>query len=207
MLDLSRLRVLLLGEGAAALRRLRLLDEAGAGELLVHAPDAAPALRAAAGGRLVARLPTSAEIAAARLVFIADLPVAERARLAATCHAARVLVHVEDDKTLSEVHAPAVLRRGDLAIAIATGGGSPGLAVQLKHFLGRLFAPEWGDRLDALAARRRRWRAQGAEPETVARRTEEWLSRHGHLPALGAAAADIDAETVRALDALPATRH
>ena len=51
VVDLAGLRVLLIGDGAAALRRLELLDEAGARDLAVYAEGPAPALarRASAG--------------------------------------------------------------------------------------------------------------------------------------------------------------
>jgi precorrin-2 dehydrogenase/sirohydrochlorin ferrochelatase len=199
MLDPRRLRLLLIGDGAAALRRLELLDEAGASDLAVHAPHPQPSLARAAGPRLVARLPEAAELAAARLVFISerDAPYAEA--LAAEARSAGALVHVEDAPDLSEVQAPAVLRRGDLVIAVSTGGASPGLAVAVKRFLGHVFGPEWRDHLDAVAALRRGWRDAGADGERVAQWTASWLGRQGWLPA----ASEHDAAPPEPLASLP----
>jgi precorrin-2 dehydrogenase/sirohydrochlorin ferrochelatase len=75
-----------------------------------------------------------------------------------------------------------VLRRGDLTIAVSTGGGSPGLAARICRFLGGLFGPEWGGRLDQVAGLRRRWRKTGAPPSDIARQTEAWVDRQGWLP-------------------------
>jgi precorrin-2 dehydrogenase / sirohydrochlorin ferrochelatase len=182
VLDLARLKVLVIGEGGAALTRLARLEEAGAADLTLHAERPAPALARRAGTRLVRRLPSAEELAAARLVFISDRRADWAPRLAALARAAGALVHVEDAPEFSDLHAPAVLRRGDLTIAVSTGGNSPGLAVEVRRFLGRLFGPEWGERLDRLAELRRRWRRSGAGAETVSQRTGAWIAREGWLP-------------------------
>lgn len=183
VLDASRLKLLLVGAGDAAERRLAWLDAAGAIDLALHAEAPSPALARAAGHRLIARLPTETELGAAQLVFISERDAPYARSLAVAARAAGALVHVEDAPALSDVHVPAVLRRGELMITVSTGGASPGLAVQMKRFLGLLFGPEWQGRLDDLAALRRGWREDGADAETVARRTEEWISRQGWLPA------------------------
>lgn len=183
VLDLARLRLVLIGNGEAASRRLALLDDARAQQLTVFAPSPSSELAAASGARLQRRWPSGGELAKAQLVFIADAPTDLRPVFAEYAHTAGALVHVEDAPLLSDAHAPAVLRRGDLTIAIATGGASPGLAAELKRFLGDLIGPEWQGRLDELARLRRRWRRAGARPMAVRRRTREWISRRGWLPA------------------------
>ncbi|HWI28769.1 MAG TPA: NAD(P)-dependent oxidoreductase [Stellaceae bacterium] len=182
-LDLARLKVLVIGEGAAALRRLELLDAAGARDLTLHAERPDPAVAHRAGDRLVRRLPGDDEFAGARLVFFSDRNAAATPRLAAAARAAGALVHVEDAPALSDLHAPAVLRRGDLTIAVSTSGLSPALALRLKHFLGEIIGPEWGARLARLAVLRQDWRRAGAGAETLSRRTEDMIARERWLPA------------------------
>ncbi|HXY99163.1 MAG TPA: NAD(P)-dependent oxidoreductase [Stellaceae bacterium] len=182
VLDLGRLKLILIGDGEAAERRLGLLDAAGAADLTVHAEAPSAALALAAGSRLVRRLPTTQEMAAARLVFISDRTAPYCRALAGLARMLGALVHVEDQPALCDVQAPAVLRRGDLTLAVSTGGKSPGLAKQVKRFLGALFGPEWQERLDALAALRRGWREGGADAETVARWSESWVAGQGWLP-------------------------
>jgi precorrin-2 dehydrogenase / sirohydrochlorin ferrochelatase len=82
-LDLSAWPVLLVGDGPAALKRLDMLEEAGAQALRVFAEAPSPALRARAGARLTPRLPSEAEVAAARLLFVAGVPADVSGRLAA----------------------------------------------------------------------------------------------------------------------------
>lgn len=83
----------------------------------------------------------------------------------------RVLVNVMDDNPHCHFAAPAIVRRGDLVIAISTGGRSPALATRLRKELEGRFGPRWeemvdviGDvrartlpRLPDLADRSRRW--------------------------------------------------
>jgi siroheme synthase-like protein len=83
------------------------------------------------------------------------------------------LVNVMDDVDHCDFAAPAVVRRGDLTIAIATGGRSPALARRLREELEQRFGEEWeevlrvlGDvrsetlaDLPDLAERSRRWQA------------------------------------------------
>ncbi len=169
VLDLARCNVVLVGEGAAAVKRQNLLEEAGATRLRAFSS---------------ARLPNDADLAGVRLVFIVDRSAPYAADIAARARAAGALVHIEDDPAHSDMHIPAVLRRGDLVIAISTGGSSPALAVRLKRALGDLFGAEWEGRTDEVGALRRRWRAAGANPDALKRQTEELIERRRWLPRL-----------------------
>lgn len=181
-LDLARLRLALVGAGAVALRRLERLDAAEARVLAVYAPQPSRVLAAQAGTRLMRRMPTDAELASAQIVFIAGLAAPLATTLAERARALGAIVHVEDVPAVSDVRMPAVLRRGDLAIAVSTDGRSPGLAAALRDALGRVIGPEWADRLDRIATARRHWRAAGLDPAAVAARTGHWLAARGWLP-------------------------
>ena len=183
--DLAQLRVLLVGDGAAARRRLALLDDAGAQALEIYAPDPDPELAESTVARLHRRLPSPAEIARAQLVFVAGVaePIATEIRRVAK--AAGVLVNIEDDRERSDFHSVAVIRRGDLTVAISTNGKSPGLAALMRRMLEQRFEAAWEIRLDELAALRQGWRESGANPAAIGRWTKEWVDRHGWLdPAL-----------------------
>ncbi len=175
VLDLARLRLALIGEGDSGLRRLRLLDEAGARDLTVYSPAPGRDLEAAAGARLARRLPSDAELAQAQLVFIAGLEPGRRDEMAKRAQAAGKIVHAEDAKRVTDIHVPAVLRRGDLAIAVSTAGKAPGLAVELRNYLGRLIGPEWRGRLEEISGLRLGWMEAGVAPDIVASRTGEWM--------------------------------
>ncbi|HXQ52082.1 MAG TPA: NAD(P)-dependent oxidoreductase [Stellaceae bacterium] len=181
-IDLARLRLVLVGNGRAALRRLALLEEAGAQHIEIFAAAPSHEIAAAAGDRLTRRWPACEDLIGAQLVFIADVPEPERAALVHATRGLGVLVHVEDEPSLSDTQAPAVLRRGSLTLAVSTGGASPALASQLRDFLGRLFGPEWRGRVDEVSRKRHAWRKAGVAPETIAHLTGELVSRRGWLP-------------------------
>jgi siroheme synthase-like protein len=64
--------------------------------------------------------------------------------IAAVARAAHVLVNTMDDIPNCDWSAPAILRRGDLTIAIGTGGIAPALAVRLRDRAARDVGPEYG---------------------------------------------------------------
>ena len=68
-----------------------------------------------------------------------------RAAIAADARAAGVLVNVMDDVPNCDFAAPAIVRRGDLIVAIGTGGRAPALAGRLRAELGRRFGPDWAE--------------------------------------------------------------
>jgi precorrin-2 dehydrogenase/sirohydrochlorin ferrochelatase len=177
-LDLALLPVALAGAGAPLIKRLTVLDGEGVPDLKIFSTEAIPA----AGDRLIQRLPTEAEIAACRVLFVAGLPLDQSAELAATARRHRVLVNVEDTLNLCDFHVPAILRRGDLAISISTGGGSPTLSRRLRAYLGELLPPEWDERIRRIAALRTEMRAGGAGMDEVAQATDRLLDEEGWLP-------------------------
>lgn len=181
VLDLDHVSVALVGAGQLAAKRLKQLDQAGARRLTVFSEAPDEALAASAGERLIRRLPTDGDLAAFQVIYIVDLDPGIAADLAARCRSLGRLVNVEDVKHLCDFHTPSQVRRGDLLLSISTGGKSPGLAQRLRRYLEDLFHPDWEDHLDELARARAHWRAEGADMQTVARRTEELIEKRGWL--------------------------
>ena len=75
---------------------------------------------------------------------------AVRDAIAADARAAGVLVNVMDDVPNCDFAAPAIVRRGDLLIAIGTGGRAPALAGRLRAELADRFGPEWTELMDVV---------------------------------------------------------
>jgi precorrin-2 dehydrogenase/sirohydrochlorin ferrochelatase len=189
-LDLARLNLVLVGTGDACLRRLRLLQEAGARSLTVYSASPSPALAREAGRTLRRHWPKRDELRGAQLVFIADIPEPRRTALAGLARSVGAILHVEDAPALTDSHAPAVLRRGNLSIAAATDGTAPGLAAEVKAFLEQLIGPEWRGRLEEIAELRQEWRGAGADHATVRRLTAAQIDRYGWLKRSVAVAAN-----------------
>lgn len=181
-LDLSLLPSALAGAGAPLLRRLTLLDSEHVGGLTIFCAEPDSELTKAAGGRLEFRLPDEADIAALRVLFIAGLPDIESARLVTIARNHNVLVNVEDTPPLCDFHVPAILRRGDLAISISTGGRSPSLARRVQRYLADLFPERWADRTQHLADLRDSLYANGASPAEVAGASDALIDKEGWLP-------------------------
>ena len=174
-LDVAAWPILLAGGGEALRKRLALLDEAGAGALTVHAPDASADIRASARDRLVESWPTAAQIAATRVLFVAGLPLEQAAPMGQIARANRVLLNIEDERDWCDFHVPAIVRRGDLLLSVSTGGGSPAMAGYVRERLEVAFGPEWAGHLDAAAAYRTTLRAQGASYGDVLEATRMFI--------------------------------
>jgi precorrin-2 dehydrogenase / sirohydrochlorin ferrochelatase len=177
--DVTRVRIVLVGNGGAARRRLMLLDRAGAKHVAVYADAPEPGLVAAARDRLHRRLPTGEEVARAQLVFLAELGEPAASQLRHIADGARALLNVEDDIAHSDFHSPAVVRRGDLIVAISTGGKCPGLAAAIRRRIEESFGPDWDAQLERVAVLRAGWRKDGHDGAAIARFTTMWLDRHG----------------------------
>src|SRR5215211_880935 len=73
-----------------------------------------------------------------------------RNAIAADARAAGVLVNVMDDVANCDFAAPAIVRRGDLVVAVGTGGRAPALASRLRAELGERFGPGWAELVDVV---------------------------------------------------------
>jgi len=66
-----------------------------------------------------------------------------------------ILCNVVDDPPQCDFYFPAVVRRGDLQIAISTNGQSPALAQKLRQQLEQQFPPEYAKNLAEIGEQRR----------------------------------------------------
>jgi precorrin-2 dehydrogenase / sirohydrochlorin ferrochelatase len=97
-----------------------------------------------------------------------------------------VLCNVVDVPELCDFYYGAVVRRGDLQIAISTGGQSPSLAQKLRQQLERQFGPGYAQWVAELGATRRLVLASNLEPQ----RKRELLHSLASREALEAALAE-----------------
>lgn len=174
-LELGGRRALVVGELAVAHGKAEALADAGAAVTVVAEGPAGTLERLERDGRMtVRRRPFRPDDLDGVFLCVASSPdPAERAAIHREARARRVLLNVMDDPEHCDFAAPAVVRRGDLVIAVSTGGRSPALASRLREQLERRYGPEWSALLDLLAEVRaqsaaalpdvgervRRWRA------------------------------------------------
>ncbi|MEV1319132.1 uroporphyrinogen-III C-methyltransferase [Micromonospora arborensis] len=140
-LRLDGRRVVVVGGGAVATRRVPALLDAGADVLLV-APELTPALRARVdAGRLhwVPRRFLPEDLDGAWLVQVAiDDPIAA-ASVSAVAAERRIFCVRADDRTAATAWTPAVTRHGPVTVAVL-GGGDPRRAMTVRDAIRDLLA-------------------------------------------------------------------
>jgi precorrin-2 dehydrogenase/sirohydrochlorin ferrochelatase len=88
-----------------------------------------------------------------------------------------ILCNVVDDPEHCDFYYPAVVRRGDLQLAISTNGQSPALAQRIRRELEVQFGPEYGEWLKELGKIRQQLFASGMNPDDRRRVLHELASR------------------------------
>jgi uroporphyrin-III C-methyltransferase/precorrin-2 dehydrogenase/sirohydrochlorin ferrochelatase len=135
--DLKAQRVLIVGGGEVALRKVSLLERTGADITLV-APEIHPDLMArAAQGKLKLEIREFEpdDLRGARLVIVATAHRAVNRWIANQSDARGIPVNVVDDREASRFIVPAIIDRDPVLVAISTGGTSPVLARRLRERL------------------------------------------------------------------------
>lgn len=155
-LQLADKPCVVVGGGEVAGRKAASLTACGA-LLTVISPELCPELaREAAVGRLtwIAREYRPGDLVGFFLVIAAtdDPAVQERIHQEAVAH--NLLLNVADVPKWCNVILPAVVRRGELTVAISTGGRSPALARRLRRQLENEFGREYEVLLELLGGLR-----------------------------------------------------
>jgi siroheme synthase-like protein len=145
VVDLKGKRCVVVGAGPVAERRVLGLLAEGA-KVVVVAPQATDALaKLSMEGAIEWERGAYAPnvLANAILVFAATGNAEVNAAVASDGAARNVLVCRVDEASEGDFITPAAIQRGDLLIALSTGGNSPTLAAVLKEKLQHEFGPEW----------------------------------------------------------------
>ena len=134
LLDLRGRLALVVGGGAVAARKVRDLLQCGASVAVVSPAITGDLAMLAAAGRIVhrARPFRRVDVRDAALVIAATGVPDVDTGVAAESRRRRALVNVVDRPAQCDFIAPSVLRRGDLQIAVSTGGRSPALAREIR---------------------------------------------------------------------------
>src|SRR5690606_20499471 len=136
-LDLRGRRVLVVGGGEVAARKVAALLDSGAAVVVV-APAITPSLAALAQANRLAHIPAAfapEQLDGSWLAIAATDDDAVNRAVAAAAHARRMFINVVDDAELASAQLPARVQRGPLQVAISSGGASPMLARHLREQL------------------------------------------------------------------------
>ena len=158
LIGLENRRCVVLGGGREAERKVSGLLDARAAVTVV-APAVTPRLQAFVhAGRLqwLARRHRPGDLKGAFLVFATSSARRENERAWREAQEVGALINAVDDVPHCSFIAGSIVRRGDLVVAISTGGTAPALAVRLREALERQLGDEYADFLALLAQLRTR---------------------------------------------------
>lgn len=141
-LEMKGRRVVLIGAGMVAFRKAQILLEAGARVVIVaeHIDPAIELLCRQDKQAELVKAPYSKEYLPGATLAIAATNNRElNKQIYHDCQSCDVLCNVVDDPPLCDFFAPAVLKRGDLQIAISTDGVCPAYAGHIRKKLEDMF--------------------------------------------------------------------
>ena len=163
---------MVVGGGEVANRKARKLLQARA-EVVVVSPEIKPELESVAAE--VHRRPyREGDLEGAFLAFAATNRREVNAAVTREARGRDIPVNVADVPSEGDFALPSVLRRGQLQVAVSTGGASPTLAQRIRYELESTFGSEWAGVVDELGRARRDGNRGEEELEEV---VEECLSR------------------------------
>jgi len=163
LLDLAGRRCVMIGGGLVAERRVAGLVTAGA-HISVISPRVTRALAAlAAEGRIdhEPRAYREGDLAGADLAFVATDAGDVNAAVAREARERGLWINAADDPARCTFILPALVRRGDLTVAVATGGSSPALARAIREELETYLTDDYATLASIAAEARRELRAAG----------------------------------------------
>jgi len=131
---------------------VRSLLECGA-RVIVVSPSITPGLaKLASENKLVYKKGyyRSSDLDGVFLVISATNSEDVNRQVAEDCAALNLIVNVVDDQSKGNFFVPAVIRRGDLTIAVSTNGKSPMLARRIREDLEETYGAQFGEFLELL---------------------------------------------------------
>lgn len=177
-LKLEGRRVLVVGAGSVGEAKIESLLATGA-TVRVIAPKASPRVREWAREERIeweAREYRAADLAGVFLVIAASGSAALHTEIYEEARSRGVLCNCVDEPERCDFYFPAVVRRGELQIAISTGGLSPALAQRLRKDLDQQFGPEWEEWVAQLGRTRDELQSIPMPPEQRKRLLHQYAS-------------------------------
>ncbi|MCL5985234.1 MAG: bifunctional precorrin-2 dehydrogenase/sirohydrochlorin ferrochelatase [Actinobacteria bacterium] len=148
-LDISGKRCVVVGGGEVALRKVRVLLEHGA-NVEVISPELCPELKKIVESGEIRAIPRNYQVGDLNGAFIAIAATNDsdiNQMVVQEGHEKAVMVNIVDEPEGCDFIAPSYMRRGDIIIAVSTGGRSPALARKIRTKL----EEDFGDEYAALA--------------------------------------------------------
>ncbi|MCR5724335.1 MAG: bifunctional precorrin-2 dehydrogenase/sirohydrochlorin ferrochelatase [Treponema sp.] len=158
---------LVVGGGAVAHRKACQLLEFGA-NVTVVAREAGDEMKALAASnqkiRIVQKSFEEPDVTGMSLVVAATDDTACNRAVYSAAHCRQIPVNVVDVPELCDFYFPAIVRRGELVVAVGTGGKSPAFARSVKQKIDEVLPQDAGERLEKAALIRKTLLAAGKSP-------------------------------------------
>ena len=163
---LAGLPCLVIGGGLVAERKVATLLQAAATVTVISPKVTAPLTEAVRSKRIahVARPYRDGDLRGFRLAFAATNDDGVHAAIASEAEREGTWLNVVDRPQWCSFIVPAVVERGDLTIAVSTGGASPALAKRIREELDGQFGQEYAQALALLRAARTQLQAEARSP-------------------------------------------
>jgi len=165
-LDLDNQKVLVVGGGEVAERKIRTLLIYGC-QISIISPHLTPHLKELVAKKRIHHLPYESlgtVMDDAFMVITATDDPELNKQIAWRARKQGVLVNAVDRPGDCNFIMPSIVKRGDLQIAISTAGKSPALAKKLRKEMERMFGPEYDSFLDLLGMIRKKLLSRGQAP-------------------------------------------
>ncbi|MDD5712485.1 MAG: bifunctional precorrin-2 dehydrogenase/sirohydrochlorin ferrochelatase [Smithellaceae bacterium] len=160
-------KCIVVGGGEVAERKVRRLLDCGAKICVIDRKLTPFLAKAATDGRIVhvAGDYTPEFLSDALLVIGATDNQDVNEQISRDARQRGILVNIVDQPLLCDFILPALLERGDLSIAVSTGGKSPALARRLREDLAENVGPEYGLFVKIMGELREKVLSRGGTPE------------------------------------------
>lgn len=163
ILDPKALKVLLIGQGRATDKRIKLLQESGIEDYTHHTEYNEQEI----------------DFTQFNLVYVGDFDNETSARIAEKARAHKIFINVEDKKPYCDFHVPAIHRSGVALITSSTNGTSPRLSRKIKEVLSRIFDADFAKKSIEIASERQKLMEQGADYGTLLEKADEDIKSTG----------------------------
>jgi siroheme synthase-like protein len=165
-LEMKERRCVVIGGGAVAERKVEGLVAVGANVTVISPgiTDRLKALLKQGAIRHVAREYQAGDRAGYDLVFVATDNSEINTAVSSEARSLRIWVNSADDPDHCDFILPAVIRRGDLAVAVSTGGVSPAVTRAIREELDEYFTADYSGLVQIAGEVRRELRERSVSP-------------------------------------------
>lgn len=155
-LDLKDKKAVVIGAGSVAERKVRSLCDAGAKVLVVakHVDEAFKIACRDLDLQIKTEVYVKDHLTGAILAIAATNDTSLNKQIYDDCHELSVICNVVDVPELCDFYVPAVVKRGDLQIAVSTDGSCPAYAARIRKKLEDIFTEDHAGFITELKAAR-----------------------------------------------------